>query len=58
MALEKVGLCQNGKNGVTKKAWIECLKNPDIAELIEENLSLKYGSFKRGRIGKRRKENS
>jgi hypothetical protein len=58
MALEKVGLCQNDKGGITTQAWIEPLKHPDTAELIETNLDLKHGSFKRGRKGKRRKENT
>ena len=58
MALEKVVLCQNGKGGIMTQAWIEHLKNPDNAELIEENLGLKHRSFKRGRKGERRKENT
>ena len=49
---------KNGKDGITTKAWIECLKNPDTTELIEENLGFKHGSFKRGKKGKRRKENT
>ena len=57
MALEKVGLCQNDKGGITTQAWIEHLKNPDTAEIIEANLGLKHGgTFKRGRKEKRRKE--
>ena len=52
MALEKVGLCQNDKGGITMQAWIERLKHPDTAELIETM----HGSFKRGRKGKRRRE--
>jgi hypothetical protein len=47
MALEKVGLCQNDKGGITTQAWID-----DTAELIETNLGLTHGSFKRGRKGK------
>ena len=58
MALEKVGLCQNDKGGITTQAWIERLKNPDTAELIEANLGLKHQTFKRGRKEKRRKENT
>ena len=57
MALEKVGLCQNDKGGITTQAWIERLKNPDTAEIIEANLGLKHGgTFKRERKEKRRKE--
>ena len=56
MALEKVGLCQNEKGGITTQAWIERLKHPDTAELIETNLGLTHGTFKRGRKGKRRRE--
>ena len=56
MALEKVGLCQNDKGGITTQAWIERLKHPATAELIETNLGLTHGSFKRGRKGKRRRE--
>ena len=52
MALEKVGLCQNDKGGIMTQAWIERLKHPDTAELIETNLGLTHGSFKRGRKGK------
>ena len=50
-------LTKCGKEGgmKTRSEWIECLKNPDAAELIEANLDLKDGSFKRGRKGKRRK---
>jgi hypothetical protein len=54
MALEKVGLSQNDKGGITTQAWIERLKNPDTAEIIEANLGLKHGTFKRGRKEKRR----
>jgi hypothetical protein len=56
MALEKVGLCQNDKGGIMTQAWIMRLKHPDTAELIETNLGLKHRSFKRGRKGKRRRE--
>ena len=58
MALEKVGGCLYGRYGITMKPWIECLKNPDTTQLIEENVGLKLWSFKRGRKGKRRKENT
>ena len=49
---------QDDKGGIRMQAWIECLKNPDTAELIETNLGLKHRAFKRGRKGKRRKENA
>jgi hypothetical protein len=47
MALEKVGLCQNDKGEIMTQAWIERLKHPDTAELLETNLGLTHGSFKK-----------
>ena len=58
MALEKVGLCQNSKKGIRTSEWIKCLKNHDTAKLIQEILGLKHRSFKRGKKGKRRRENT
>ena len=55
MALEKVGLCQNSKKGIRTSEWIKCLKIHDTAELIQEILGLKHGSFKRGKKRKKKK---
>ena len=38
--------------------WIECLRDPDTSEHIEAKLGLMHGSFKKGRKGERRKENT
>ena len=55
MALEKVGLCQNDKGEIMTQAWIERLKHPDTAELIETNLGLTHGSFKRKKRKKKKR---
>ena len=59
MALEKEGLFKKGNSAkITMNLWIECLRNTDTAERIEANLGLTQGSFKKGRKGERRKENT
>jgi hypothetical protein len=36
ITLKKVGIFQRG-TGITPSKWIDCLKFPDTAELIEAN---------------------
>jgi hypothetical protein len=50
MALEVAGLFEKGKcGGIKTSLWIDCLRNTETAERIEENLGLTHGTFKKGR---------
>jgi hypothetical protein len=49
---------KGNKSGTKTSEWIESLRDPDTAERIETNFGLTQRSFKKGRKGERRKENT
>jgi hypothetical protein len=51
---------ETNQSGIKTGEWIEhCPRDPDIVErILETNVGLKQGSFKKGRKGERRKENT